>query len=267
MFKKLFFLGEFLSLLFLVSACKKTQSTLKIMDEDFKNLISNYQSYNDDLYDLYYQEYQINHNVILSLNKVNYPTFFELTSSIKSFNFGEGYFVNKNYYLEKTYIPQDLVPVTINKINRKNETMLINKNVLKMATKMFDDASKQGLNLVVFSAYRSFTKQKALYNNAKDPSFIAPAGYSEHQTGDALDIATLDTGLTSYFMETKEYLFLKQHAHEYGFIERYQSDKEALTHYPAEGWHYRYVGQEIATTIYQNHLSLEEYIYMYVELK
>ena len=40
-----------------------------------------------------------------------------------------------------------------------------------------------------------------------------------------------------------------------------------MTKYPYESWHYRFVGQDLATFIYENNLTLEEYIYMYVELK
>ncbi len=266
MLKKLFLIMLWCGNLFLLIACKKSYLITNNTD-DFLNIIKDYQSFNEEFYDLYYQEYQLTNNIILSLNKVNYPDFFLNKYDFPSFNFEGGQFVNKNYYLAASYIPKNLVPVTINKVNRKGETMLINKEALSAASKLFDDAKSKGLNLVVFSAYRSFIKQKELYDNAKDKSYVAKAGYSEHQTGLALDIATLDTGLSIYFENTAEYLYLKNNAHLFGFINRYPKDKTMLTLYPYESWHFRFVGKSLAQKLYDENLTLEEYIYQYVELK
>ena len=60
--------------------------------------------------------------------------------------------------------------------------------------------------------------------------------------------------------------YLINNAHKYGFILRYPKGKENITGYSYEPWHFRFVGKEIATFIYNNNLTLEEYIYQYVEL-
>ena len=269
MFKKIL-----LILLFSLNFFIQTSTTILLPStyvnnstDEFFEMISQYESFNEKLFDLYYQEYQVNNNIILSLNKVNYPNFFNDQKIYNSLTFKGGLFVNKNYYLKNNYIPDTLIPVTITKINRKQETMLIDKTTLTYAKAMFDEASSKGLNLVVFSAYRSYIKQNEIYNKASDKNYVAQAGFSEHQTGKAIDIATLDTGLSIHFENTKEYEYLTKNAHRFGFIKRYPKDKENVTKYPYESWHYRFVGQDLATFIYENNLTLEEYIYMYVELK
>ena len=117
----------------------------------------------------------------------------------------------------------------------------------------------------VYSGYRSYEYQEQLYNNyvaregkeAAD-TYSARPGYSEHQTGLAFDL--LDTtGNLLDGEENKDAIdWLHTHAHEYGFIIRFQAGKEAITGYQAEAWHLRYVGDK-ATDIYNSGLSLEEY--------
>ena len=268
MFKKIFLFLLFIILFFLTSSTKNLSlsTTSSTLEDEFLKSISQYKSFNPEMIDLYYQEYLLNHNLVLSLNKINVPDFFNRQNMFPSFTFEGGPFVNKNYYLTKNFIPDDLVPVTISKVNRKNEVMLINKTALTYAKLLFEDAKKEGMNLVVFSAYRSYIKQKNLYQQANNKNYVAKAGFSEHQTGLAIDIATLDTGLTSYFEKTREYEYLTTHAHLFGFIKRYPKDKNTITKYPYEAWHYRFVGPELAKIIYEHNMTLEEYIYTYVAL-
>ena len=116
-----------------------------------------------------------------------------------------------------------------------------------------------------YSGYRSYDYQTKLYNNYVDregqaaaDTYSARPGYSEHQTGLAFDILDSHGNL----LDGPEYQdaihWLHTHAHEYGFIVRFQPGKEAITGYQAEAWHLRYVGDK-ATAIYQSGLSLEEY--------
>ena len=48
----------------------------------------------------------------------------------------------------------------------------------------------------------------------------------------------------------------------YGFILRYPNSKSESTGIIYEPWHYRYVGIDIATEIYDSGLCLEEYLEM-----
>ena len=141
-----------------------------------------------------------------------------------------------------------------------DETALINLELL------FMDAKSQNIDLLLYSAYRSYDKQLSLWKTTPtfDDLYKAVPGYSEHQTGLAVDISTIDDGLTNN--KTKAYEYLEKNAYKYGFILRYPKDKTNITGYAYEAWHFRYVGN-ISTFIYENNLTLEEYIFNYIEIK
>ena len=117
-----------------------------------------------------------------------------------------------------------------------------------------------------YSGFRSYEYQTQLYQNYvnKDgkeaaDTYSARPGYSEHQTGLAFDILNGAGGLLGDNPQDEKAIeWLHSHAHEYGFIVRFQEGKEAITGYQAEAWHLRYVG-DIAEKIYTSNLTLEEY--------
>ena len=130
---------------------------------------------------------------------------------------------------------------------------------------MADAAARDGLSLRSVSAYRSYQRQATLYNQylATDSRrsvdrYSARPGYSEHQTGLAVDINA--AGTSARFQNTPEYAWLAAHCAEYGFILRYPQGKEAITGYKFESWHYRYVGREIAEICMSRGLTYEEYL-------
>ena len=136
--------------------------------------------------------------------------------------------------------------------------------------KMAAGAQKDGFTLVAFSGYRSYEYQTTLYNNymkrdGKEAAdrYSARPGYSEHQTGLTYDIGEKgreDLWLTSEFGESPAGQWLVKNAHKYGFILRYPEGKEDITGYMYESWHFRYVGEELATAIYEADVTLEEYL-------
>ena len=137
---------------------------------------------------------------------------------------------------------------------------------------LFEGAAEAGLTLYATSVYRSYSTQKAIFDRkaaergeqAANRS-VAKPGYSEHQTGLAMDIegeTTLGTGLTEAFGESPEGIWVAEHCHEYGFIIRYPKDKTNITGYIYEPWHIRYVGVEAATEITELGVTFEEYILM-----
>lgn len=134
---------------------------------------------------------------------------------------------------------------------------------------MADVARKDGLSLRVISAYRTEDYQRGLYNNklratgrVNADNYSARPGHSEHQTGLAVDINTT----SGYFEYTAEFKWLQNHAHEYGYILRYQKGKEWLTGYAYEPWHYRYVGTDAAKIIYEEGITYEEYYAKYISV-
>ena len=91
----------------------------------------------------------------------------------------------------------------------------------------------------------------------KADTYSARAGYSEHQTGLAIDLNSIDMT----FDNTDESNWLKDNCYKYGFIIRYPNDKEDITGYMYEPWHIRYVGKNLANVLYNNGdwITLEEY--------
>lgn len=124
---------------------------------------------------------------------------------------------------------------------------------------MINNMHRQGLNLKVASDYRlPETEEKLMQQDHadKDSPFT-----SEHQTGTAFDFFTDESAKYSdKFKDTDEYKWLKENAYKYGFIERYPKEKESITNHKERCWHFRYVGVENAKYMYDNNLSLEEYL-------
>lgn len=141
----------------------------------------------------------------------------------------------------------------------------VNQTALAAVNRMISDMKAEGLSVdSTTSNYRSYSYQSTLYQNyvsaygqASADTFSARPGYSEHQTGLAFDLR--EPGGGSLLTNSKTTSWVAKNAHKYGLIVRYQSGKEWITGYQAEPWHVRYVG-DIATSIYNSGLSLEEYL-------
>ena len=143
----------------------------------------------------------------------------------------------------------------------------------KEARAAFEEMAAEALlsdyELVAFSTYRSFDYQRQLYeryvnNDGQEEAdrYSARPGYSEHQTGLAFDIG--EKHFEQHFArvsfgETEAGKWLAANAHKYGFILRYPEGKEKITGYMYEPWHFRYVGKELASKIYEANTTLEEY--------
>lgn len=136
--------------------------------------------------------------------------------------------------------------------------------------KLNEKAKTVGYEFDAFSTYRSYDRQVELYNNyvARDgqeaaDTYSARPGFSEHQTGLAFDIGEVGNSADyadDHFGETDAGKWLAAHAHEFGFIMRYPQGKKDVTGYKYESWHFRYVGKDIATKIYKDNSTLEEYL-------
>ena len=123
-------------------------------------------------------------------------------------------------------------------------------------TEMRAAAKKENIYLMVGSAYRTAAEQEQLFNELGS-SVAAQPGYSEHQTGLAIDFSY--SGLSDE--ETNRmWNWLADNAYKYGFILRYPKDKENITGFPYEPWHFRYVGKVPAKAIFEQDLTLEEYL-------
>lgn len=127
---------------------------------------------------------------------------------------------------------------------------------------MYGAAAIDGISLYTLSGFRSYDTQEAVYNNYVAGSsreeadrYSARPGYSEHQTGLAFDLNSLDES----FGDTAEGIWLAENCHRFGFIIRYPKNKEHITGYMYEPWHVRYIGRDMAQKVYNSGLTLEEY--------
>lgn len=175
--------------------------------------------------------------------------------------------VNK-YYSLGNYTPSDLVYLSN---SYSNAGLMLRTEVKNAFETLAKDAKAKGLTIKAMSGYRSYGAQQTVYNNYVKRSgqrsadtYSARAGHSEHQTGLTLDVYNGQAVFTS-FKNTKEYLWMKDNAHKYGFIQRYLAGKEKISGFVAEEWHYRYLGVEMATRVYESSLSYDEYYVMHIK--
>lgn len=181
----------------------------------------------------------------------------------------EGYLVltNRKTLLGADFVPKDLTVITARHIDAIHGDML-RKAANEAVCRMFDDAEKDGCKLYLKSVYRAYSTQSYMYNNrmakvGHDDGVVAYPGSSDHQTGLGMDILnyewTKKSGMTPAFGATKEAVWMAQHCAEYGFVIRYEEDKQELTGIIYEPWHLRYVGPEAARYMTDHHLCLEEF--------
>ena len=152
---------------------------------------------------------------------------------------------------------------------RISENIYMRPDAAAALEQMFEAAKQDGIMLYALSGFRSYATQKAIYNRKERPEYgissVAKPGYSEHQTGLAMDFegeSTLGKGLVEAIADSPEGIWVAQHCWEYGFILRYPKDKESITGYIYEPWHIRYVGTEAALEIRDLGVTFEEYIQM-----
>lgn len=184
--------------------------------------------------------------------------------------------VNEDSPLSTDYFPDNLVNADPVKIKPESSGIRLQPITAKALYSMLNAAAKDNVKgFVLNSAYRSKSSQKAIfdynlsvfrkssktYNEAliKTHQLVAAPGYSEHQTGLALDIFSVNGRHRTDFRGTKEQLWLETNAYNYGFILRYNKNKTQQTGATYEPWHFRYTGLPLSTYLHDNDLCLEEF--------
>lgn len=157
--------------------------------------------------------------------------------------------VNKKHPLGIDYEPTDLVSV--------GNGQMMRKDAASMLKAMQNDS---GVNVLISpaSGYRSYTKQQEVYNSydaATRDTYSARPGYSEHQTGLAMDFSPIDT----VFENSPAFAWLQENAYRYGFVLRFPNGKEKVTGYQYEPWHWRYVGADASRIKASGKTTLEEF--------
>ena len=184
------------------------------------------------------------------------------------------FLVNKDHLLSSDYVPENLV-ITDNNENNfhdykdANLKPMISADIMPYFEALQNAALDAGLRkIIVDSGYRSFEYQKVVFDKSvvekgidETLRSVALPGSSEHQTGLAIDVAYMDNGV--YIEKTSdsdpEIKWLKENAHKFGFILRYPEEKEDVTGFKYEWWHYRFIGVEMATILYSEGITLDEY--------
>ena len=134
----------------------------------------------------------------------------------------------------------------------------VDKTARRAFETMRQDMQREGMDLKIASDYRGYELESKM-NKAGEVGSSAP-GTSEHQLGVSFDFFTEGSKYNDKFETTNEYKWLVENAYKYGFIERYPKGKEEKTKHKAEPWNFRFVGVENAKEIFDNNLTLEEYL-------
>lgn len=191
----------------------------------------------------------------------------EYDDAVVQKKFNSTMLVNKFHGLDDSFEPDNLVVVP--EEHSDGEKYYANKEAVNALIQMFESAKTEGLKMEVSSAYRSYDDQVELiefyrkwYGDNYVNNYVARAGFSEHQTGLAFDIASASSKV---FVDSKEYEWMSENAYKYGFILRFYKKAEVITGYKSEPWHYRYVGKEIAKYIYEHNITFEEYYVMFLD--
>lgn len=176
--------------------------------------------------------------------------------------------VNKYHKLPDDYEPDDLVYLSYTNGGYRYQ---LRKEAALHFEELTEVAKIDNVIFYPFSAYRSFSVQSTLYNNykrrdgeEKADTYSARPGFSEHQTGLAIDVrsSTLNDNLTN-----KDYEWMLNNSYKYGFIVRYPKGKQHITQFIEEPWHIRYLGVELATKVHDSNLTYDEYYDLYMTKK
>lgn len=175
--------------------------------------------------------------------------------------------VNKTRPLSAaSYVPTDVVDVPVAHTNAPE----LRQEASNTLVSLFNAADAEaGLALASNSAYRSYDSQVRVYTRdvasngqtLADSSTARP-GFSEHQTGLAIDIGAASgrCSLNTCFADTAEGQWLAANAWRFGFLLRYPADKVEITGFAFEPWHYRYIGVDLAAEMYNMGVTtLEEF--------
>lgn len=187
--------------------------------------------------------------------------------------------LNKTHPSGEHYCPPDLVTLD-GTITLYGKEIQLREYPARATEALIAELHARGYtDIVVTSGYRSYARQQSLFYTyieqemAAHPgwtqqqaqelvlTYSAAPGTSEHHTGDCIDlISTNYVVLDETFANNPAYEWLKDNAHHFGFILRYPKDKTGITGYSYEPWHYRFVGVKAATEIYEQGITLEEYL-------
>ena len=264
---------------------EKAEYIINNTNEEIVNYLKT-NNYNETYYDIISSKYYLNKNfeAYVQYQELHEKEEIDLIIALVNTNAASGWYnkeidtditkgdlilVNKFYHLNNEFERDDLVKAQLSYAYADNEAA--EKVLLAFKDMKADVEEKLGGRLMINSSYRSYETQEEIYNEFKKvslkyaDSYAARPGYSEHQTGLAIDITSLEHPNAKVFSESEEYEWLKNNCYKYGFILRYPENKENITGYSTESWHFRYVGEIVAKKIHDENITFDEYYAYYVE--
>ena len=176
--------------------------------------------------------------------------------------------VNKTWHLDSSYEPRELTPLSVHCGATGTQ---LSKEAADAMEEWAAGGKAVGVAFYASSSYRSYDSQKALYDNyvflhgqeQADRESARP-GFSEHQTGLTVDVTAVgDEGKD--FSETSAFMWASANCMDYGWILRYPENKEDITGYEYESWHYRYVGRDLAKALYKTGMTYDEFWSLYLK--
>ncbi|OPX45619.1 D-alanyl-D-alanine carboxypeptidase [Ruminiclostridium hungatei] len=184
--------------------------------------------------------------------------------------------VNKDNSLPGEYVPPGLTSISSKVVKLEYAGLKLCPGTLNALYTMIDAAKKDGIHgFIINSAYRSITAQQQIFDSnlssftktsgtyeeayASTRQLVALPGNSEHHTGLALDIFSINGRHRNDFEDSREQLWLKENLQNYGFIIRYPKDKTEQTNTVYEPWHIRNVGIPLSRYLHEQGLCLEEF--------
>lgn len=200
----------------------------------------------------------------MTIDKGDYIAYYGSENSFSKIKIGDTFYYVNRYGLEKLdsensiKVLKGVVFVDEENILPKDFMPGIDKTARRAFETMLQDMQRNDLSIKVASDYRSYTTEEKM-NEAGEVDSDIP-GASEHQTGTAFDFYTNNNQYSNDFKNTDEYKWLCENAYKYGFIERYQEDKQSKTGHQAMPWHFRFIGVDNAKEVYENDLTLEEFL-------
>lgn len=207
------------------------------------------------------------HSMVVAL--INSNRYYDFYTNVQNADLSkkEKVLVNKYNILEEKYIPS---LVTIDE-NYTTKSVRSTKEAAEAFIKLSTQAKKEHMTILASSGYRSYESQKYIYDTSlrdKGADWTnlneARPGFSEYQTGLMIDFIHGKSEDAQTFQNSREFEWLKKHAHEYGFILRYPEGKENITGFSYNPCRFRYVGKKVAKMILEENITFEEY-YNYYE--
>ena len=175
--------------------------------------------------------------------------------------------VNRIYGLSSEYVPEDLVDVPTQFAYAGKK---LSESVLNKVIELINAGKESGYTFVISDGYRSYEEQKNIYDSYVDyygvsetDTFVARPGHSEYQTGLSFDLKPYNKVIDDV-SSNEEYLWLRDNAHKFGFIFRFNKEHESLTGFSSATWRLRYVGEDAANIIFNEGMSFEEYYAYFV---